>query len=167
MSESERRGSGCVTFAFVVFALGMVIGYRLLTASPNTDSSDVPTCESRVIKAGQSLGSALVVVDVYNGGEKEGLASKVSTALQKRGFLQGSIANSPSDLKPAAVTILTTNQNDPRVQLVAQQFKDVDYALPDFATSSAVTVLVGDGFDGLNDGAPTSVKTTSDVSLCF
>lgn len=156
-----------VALASVVFVVGIAWGYRLLTASPDTAADEIPSCRVQTVRAGHDLTSALVTVDVFNGGDQAGLAGRVSSALQERGFRQGAVANSQSAVKPTGVTILTTNQRDPRVQLVARQFTDVAYRQPDVATSSAVTVIVGDAFDGLADGAPTSIPASSDVTVCY
>jgi hypothetical protein len=167
MSEDGRRGSGWVTLFALFFFVAMFYGWHLLTASPDADEADYPTCQSRTIKAGEDLPSSMVVVDVFNGGKREGMAGTVSSALQERGFRQGAIANSQSAITPTTVTILTNDESDPRVQLLKQQFTDVDVRVPDYPIGSAVAVLVGDEFKELAPGAPTSIKATSDVTVCF
>jgi hypothetical protein len=167
MSEDGRPGGGVVTFSVLVFIVSLFFGWHLLTAKPESDAADYPICQSRTIKAGEDLPSSLVAVDVFNGGKREGLAGTVSSALQKRGFRQGAIANSQSAITPSNVTILTNDDTDPRVRLVAQQFKAVDVRTPDYPTGSSVAVLVGDDYDGLAPAAATSIKVTSDVTVCF
>jgi hypothetical protein len=167
MSEDARPGGGVVTFSVLVFIVAMFYGWHLLTAEPATDAEDYPTCQTQTIKAGENLPSSMVAVDVFNGGKREGLAGTVSSALQERGFRQGAIANSSSVITPSNVTILTNDETDPRVRLVAQQFKDVDFRTPDYPTGSAVAVLVGDDFDGLAPDASTSIKASTDVTVCF
>ena len=167
MTEDQRRGSGWMTLSVLFFVVAMFYGWRMLTASPDADEAGYPTCRSQTVKAGEDLPSSLVVVDVFNGGKREGLAGTVSTALQERGFRQGAIANSQSAITPTDVTILTNDESDPRVQLVKEQFTDVDVRVPDYPTGSAVAVLVGDDFKELAPDAPTSIKATSDVTVCF
>ncbi|MFL6088925.1 MAG: LytR C-terminal domain-containing protein [Aeromicrobium sp.] len=167
MADEPRPGGGWVVLAGLVLVVGMFVGWKLLTGSSGSDDGGGYTCKTQTVRAGQPLSSSVVTVDVYNGSDQEGLAGRVSAALQERGFRQGAIANSPSATKPNAVTILTENQSDPRVQLVAQQFSDVDFRVPDFGTSASVTVVVGDGFTGLKDGAPATITAASDVSLCY
>jgi len=166
MSRDGRRGGGGLVFlAFIVFVGGLYGGWRLLTNPPGGDN--VYKCTSQTIRAGNQLPSSLVTVDVFNGGDAEGIAGRVSTALQARGFRPGAIANSQSSIKPSAVTILTTDKSDPRVQLVALQFAKVDYRQPDIVLGSGVTVLVGDGFKKLKPGGASSITATSDVTVCF
>jgi hypothetical protein len=154
-----------VFLALVVFVGGLYGGWRLLTDPPGGD--DVYTCTSQTVRAGDRLPSSLVAVDVFNGGDTEGVAGRVSTALQARGFRPGAIANNPSSIKPAAVTILTADKSDPRVQLVARQFAKVEYREPDIELGSAVTVLIGDDFTKLKPAGATSITATSDVTVCF
>ena len=156
-----------MTLAFFVLVAGMFVGWRLLTSATGSGDEAVYTCQTQTVHAGESLPAGLVTVDVYNGSDREGLAGRVSSALQERGFRQGAIANSPSATKPNTATILTTNQADPQVQLVARQFTKVDFRAPDFATSAAVTVVVGDGFEALKEGAPSMITAASDVSVCY
>jgi len=165
MGRSDRRGSGWVLVAFVVFAAGLLGGWRLLTDPPGDD--DVYQCASQTVRAGEKLPSSLVTVDVFNGGETAGIAGRVSTALQARGFRPGAVANSSSSIKPDAVTILTTNRSDPRVQLVAKQFRKVEFRNRDIALGSGVTVLIGDDFTTLKPAAATSITASSDVTVCF
>jgi hypothetical protein len=153
-----------VFVAFVLFVGGLYGGWWLLT---NPAANDVYSCTPQTIRTGERLPATLVTVDVFNGGETEGVAGRVSTALQDRGFRPGAIANSPSSIEPDAVTILTTDKSDPRVQLVARQFAEVDYRAPDITLGSGVTVLVGDGFTSLKPAGNASITATSDVTVCF
>ncbi len=147
-----------------MFASGLWGGWRLLTDPPG---NDVYKCTAQTVRAGERLSSSRVTVDVFNGGDTEGVAGRVSTDLQARGFRPGAIANSSSSIEPASVTILTGDKSDPRVQLVAQQFANVEFQEPDIALGSGVAVLVGDDFTALKDGGPTFITATSDVTVCF
>lgn len=161
--DSRRKGGVFVFLTFVVFVAGLYGGWRLLTDPPGGDAY---ACRAQTVRAGEPLPSSLVTVDVFNGGDTEGVAGRVSAALQARGFRPGSIANSPSAITPTAVTILTTDASDPRVQLVSRQFTKVEYREPDIALGSGVTVLVGDDFTSLKPGETRSITATSDVTVC-
>lgn len=163
MSHDRPRGRGWVFVAFVVFVAGLYGGWRLLTNPPD----EVYVCTPQTVSAGERLPASLVAVDVFNGGDAEGVAGRVSTELQARGFRPGAIANSRSSFKPAAVTILTKDKSDPRVQLVARQFSKVEYRAPDIQLGSGVTVLIGDGFTTLKPAGVSSITATSDVTVCF
>lgn len=165
VSHDGRRGAGVLALATLVFGVGAVGGWWLLTAPMGSDGRY--TCTPQTVRSGERLPSSLVAVHVLNGGSTEGMAGRVSTDLQARGFRPGSIANSLSSVKPAAVTILATAESDPQVQLVAAQFQRVDYRKPDIAVASGVTVVIGDEFAGLRPGAPTSIEVATDVTVCF
>ena len=166
-SESSRPGGGVVALAALILVTGWFVGLHLLRGDGTDASEYLPACRTQTVKAGEQLKSSLVTVDVYNGSDRSGLASTVSMALHDRGFRPGVIANSPSQITPAAVTILTENKDDPRVRLVAQQFDQVDVRRPDFSTGSGVTVVVGNDFTTLKTDAATTIKAASEVSVCY
>jgi hypothetical protein len=165
--SANRGGGGIVALAVLVLIAGWFIGMRLLRSDVDPVPDDATTCTSATIKPGDELPSKFVTVDVYNGSDRPGLANTVSQALQQRGFRQGAVANSPSAITPNTVTILSSNQADPRVQLVAQQFESVDFRQPDITTSTGIAVLVGDNYEGLKDGAANTLKVASEVSVCY
>jgi aspartokinase len=168
---STARGGSAIFVAVVVFALGLYIGFKLLTATADTGVT-APTCENRTVAKGAKLTSNLVKVNVYNDSQRAGLANRVSINLQRRGFLSGVVGNSTSEVKPGAVAILTDDREDPRVKLVAQQFEGVEYREPDIDVSDGVTVIVGDDYKALvkashdiqSDRAITVCVPTVDVS---
>lgn len=166
-SESARQGGGVVALAFLMLLVAWFGGLHLLRGGDDATAEYTPTCTTTNVKAGDDLPSSLVLVDVYNGSGRSGLAGTVSSALKDRGFRQGVVANSPSQLKPYDVTIMAMNPDDPRVQLVAQQFDHADIRTPDFATGSGVAVIIGDDFTALKADAPQSIKASSDVSVCY
>lgn len=155
-----------LTVAVLVFVLGGVVGFRLLTSSADTATA-APTCRPSVVKKGQPLASNLVTVNVFNASNRSGLANRVLINLQANGFLGGQIANSTSRTKPQRVAILTKDRKDPRVRLVAKQFADkVSYAEPDITVEDGVVVIVGDDYTGLRDKTRTTIRSTEDLQVC-
>ncbi|OUZ12380.1 hypothetical protein BHE97_01255 [Aeromicrobium sp. PE09-221] len=151
----------------VVFVGGAVLGTRLLLAPTGADSDDIATCETQTIAAGDLVQSSMVTVDIFNAGDTAGLANRVRINLEDRGFLGGRIGNSGSDVSPANVAILTENQDDPTVQLVARQFNgDVEFAEPDIDIEDAVTVILGSGYQDLRADAPTEIEAGQETSVC-
>lgn len=161
------RVTGTLALTAAVFVVGLFIGFRLLTAKAETAIA-APTCTDKTISNGAKLTSNRVTVNVYNASKRAGLANRVLINLQRVGFLGGTIGNSASEAATSRVTILTSDRNDPRVKLVAAQFKDkVTYADPEPTTESGVTVLVGDNAHvKTKPGAPTSVVTDRDITVC-
>lgn len=152
--------------AVAVFLFGSVIGFRLLTSSADT-AEPAATCTNRTVQKGETLDSNLVKVNVFNASTRSGLANRVTINLQTNGFLGGTIGNNESSTRPSRVAILTNDPDDPRVRLVARQFKDkVAYRKPDIEVASGVIVIVGDDYSGLRKKSSTSTKTDRDLEVC-
>ena len=149
-----------------IFAFGGITGFRLLTSSADT-ADPAPTCVNKTVAKGGKLDSNLVTVNVFNASNRSGLANRVTINLQASGFLGGTIGNNESATKPRRVAILTDDPDDPRVRLVARQFKDtVAYRKPDITVESGVIVIVGDDYSGLRKDAATQVRTDRDITAC-
>lgn len=152
--------------AALVFVFGMVFGVQMLLAEPEKPPAP-PSCRPQSVKAGDELTSNVVTVNVFNASKRSGLANRVNINLQRNGFLGGEIGNSTSAAKPAAVTILTNDTQDPRVKLVAAQFQDkVAYAVPDITVKEGVVVVVGDAYTKLRGKPARSVVAAKDVTTC-
>ncbi len=152
--------------AAVVFVIGLIAGFQLLIAKP-AEPPPPPTCENKTVAAGDELTSNLVTVNVFNASKRSGLANRVNINLQRNGFLGGEIGNDASAAKPAAVTILTNDPDDPQVKLVAAQFKNkVAYAAPDITVDRGVVIVVGDDYSSLKSEPPNSVVAKTAVTTC-
>ncbi len=165
MSKAKERS---VLFgAIAVFVGALILGPMLLTAQPKAPPA-VPTCEERTIQPGQSLPSNYLTVNVYNASKKSGVANRVRINLERKGFLGGYVGNNPGALQPKNVMILTQDPSDPRIALVAAQFKGkVEYAAADFDKRNGISVLVGPEFKGVDPKTPTSVKVKVPVEVCI
>ncbi|MBD8608594.1 LytR C-terminal domain-containing protein [Aeromicrobium fastidiosum] len=156
-----------LTVATAVFLLGGVVGFRLLTASTGDAVEAAPTCRNEVITAGDPIDSNVITVNVFNASSRSGLANRALIELQANGFRGGQIGNSDSAAAPRRVAILTDTPDDPRVALVAAQFKDkVEYAAPDITVEDGIIVVVGDRYRGLKTGAATSTTSATDMTVC-
>jgi hypothetical protein len=155
-----------LTVAAAIFAFGGITGFRLLTSSADT-ADPAPTCTTKTVAKGEPLDSNLVTVNVFNASTRSGLANRVTINLQSNGFLGGTIGNNESATKPRRVAILTDDPRDPRVRLVAQQFKDeVAFRKPDISVSSGVIVIVGDDYSGLRSEAPKKITSDREITAC-
>jgi hypothetical protein len=152
--------------AAVVFVVGSVVGFRLLTSGTG-DPVQAATCTSSVVKAGSELNSNVVKVNVFNASTRSGLANRVLINLQANGFLGGQIGNSASATKPRRVAILTDDPDDPRVKLVAAQFRDkVEFAPADVTVEDGIIVVIGDDYRGLKAESITTIQTDRDIPVC-
>ena len=66
-------------------------------------ASSAPASASASASAQRTAGNSQVTVDVYNGGNKQGLAGQVSAALVKDGYTAGKIGNTPSPVTTTEV----------------------------------------------------------------
>lgn len=156
-----------LTVAVAIFLVGGVIGFNLLTAGTDDVAEALPTCENEVITAGNPIDSNVITVNVFNASARSGLANRALIDLQANGFRGGQIGNSQSATKPGRVAILTDTPDDPRVALVASQFKDdVEFAAPDIPVEDGIVVIVGDRYRGLKSDAATSTTSTTDMTVC-
>ena len=159
-----------LTVALAIFVVGGFTGFQLLTADAGDTETTTATCKNTVVPSGSELASNVVTVNVFNASTRSGLANRVVIDLQKNGFLGGTIGNSTSAAKPNRVAILTDDPDDPRVKLVAAQFKndknDIEYAAPDVTVESGIIVIVGDNYRGLKDEATTTIKSDRDIKVC-
>jgi len=163
MSKTAERL--VVLGAVGVFVAGSGLGVKLLTAEPEAVAEE-PACEVRQIAQGEELSSNLVMVHVYNASKRAGLANRVKINLERRGFLGGVAQNNPGKLTPKNVAVLTDDPQDPRVRLVAAQFKGKVARRPaDFPTEDGITVLIGSDYQGLKK-ANTKLKANRALEVC-
>lgn len=167
MSKYHRAAPLTLGVAVAIFLVGGFLGLRLLTASPE-EAVATETCKSSVVQAGSELNSNVVTVNVFNASARSGLANRALINLQANGFLGGQIGNSTSVTKPKHVAILTDDPEDPRVKLVAEQFKDeVEYAPVDITVEDGgVIVVIGDDYRGLKNEPTTTITTDRDIPVC-
>lgn len=153
--------------ATAIFLVGGVTGFRLLTSGTGDVVEAAPTCTKEVVAAGAALDSNVVTVNVFNASARSGLANRALIDLQANGFRGGQIGNSQSATDPNRVAILTNDPDDPRVKLVAAQFKDkVELAPADLTVEDGVIVVVGDNYRGLKDEATTTVESDRRLDVC-
>nr|WP_230081549.1 LytR C-terminal domain-containing protein [Aeromicrobium senzhongii] len=107
------------------------------------------------------------MVHVYNSSRRTGAANRVKINLERRGFLGGVAKNNPGKVRTKNVAILTNEPDDPRVRLVAAQFKGKVERVPaDFETEDGISILIGPKYAGLNKDASTKIEAGRDVSVC-
>lgn len=128
-------------------------GWQSVVAPPedsvaNTDpvTPTQPTCKKvREVRKEKRLNAGRVLVNVYNAGSIDGLASDTLAALEAKGFDAGVADNAPTGATATNVTILTESRRSPAVRLVAKQF-DGKVAYTDTDLARGVDVVVGDEF---------------------
>src|SRR3954447_12563169 len=101
-----------------VLCYGAYWGYtNVLRPIPPTPPTP---CVNQAVKGGQ-LKSSQVIVAVYNGGDRKGLAGDVGRAMRDRGFKVVRTTNTAEKVQQTVV--IGANANDPEVQFVKTFFK--------------------------------------------
>ncbi len=128
-----------------------------------------PTCEKKtVIKKGQRVEARQVVVNVYNAGQRAGLAGETLDELVNKGFKRGIAANAPSNIAagPNATVILPGGAGAPQIRLVRNQFIGKVKYLKSASLTLGVDVIVGESFRGVAAKARTFVRVNRAVTAC-
>jgi hypothetical protein len=160
--------SGALRSALTLAVLALLVvvaslwGWAAFT-EPFPEDEPVPICENATITAGSEVRRDQVVVSVFNGSGRSGLAGSTSAQLAERGFVAGDVADSP---QPAATTqIWSSDPTNPAVKLVQKQFKGAE-VVPGNPIGVGVVVVVGEKFTALRKKQVESVVAESDATIC-
>ena len=139
-----------------------VWGWSALT-EPLPREEPVAICEDTEVAAGGEVRRDQVVVSVFNGSDRSGLAGSTMAQLAERGFVEGDVGDAP---QPAASTqIWSSEPTNPAVLLVQQQFKGATIVDGD-ALGEGVVVVVGEKFKTLRKKQVESVVAETDATYC-
>jgi hypothetical protein len=160
--------SGALKSAVTLTVLGVLVvfaavwGWRGLT-EPLPEDDPGAICEDTAVAAGGEVRRDQVVVSVFNGSDRSGLASSTMAQLAERGFVEGDVGDAPL---PAATTqIWSSEPTNPAVLLVKQQFKKAKIVTGD-PLGVGVVVVVGAKFQALKKKQVESVLAESDTTYC-
>lgn len=150
-------------FLGVLLVVATVWGWAALT-EPLPEDDPVAICEDTSVSAGTEVRRDQVVVSVFNGSGRSGLAGATSAQLTERGFVAGDVGDSP---QPAASTqIWADDPTNPAVVLVRRQFKQAKVVDGD-TLGVGVVVVVGEKFKSLRPKQVESVLAESDATFCL
>ena len=160
MSPGLRSGLTLLTLSVLVGAAALW-GWSALT-EPFPTKEELPVCQDAEVTAGTKVSRDQVVVSVFNGSDRNGLASTTMDLLVERDFVPGETGNAPdaTDL----TLILSSDPDNPAVRLVARQFPGSKIT-PGEALGPGVVVVVGQGFEELGKQVK-SVKAKADATFC-
>jgi hypothetical protein len=146
----------------LLVVVAAVWGWAALT-QPFPQDEPIAICEDASVSAGTEVRRDQVVVSVFNGSSRSGLAGATSAQLAERGFVPGDVGDSP---QPAATTqIWASDPTNPAVDLVKQQFKKARVVTGD-AIGVGVVVVVGEKFKALRPKQVESVLAQADATYC-
>jgi hypothetical protein len=116
-------------------------------------------CVSQSVPLGQ-LQSSQVVVKVYNGGDRRGLAADVGRSLRNKGFRVTHTTNTVEKIQKTV--IVGADANNPEVKFVKTFFKQ-SVIRSDRRVDRTVDVLVGNRYGGFNKNAKTTYQIEADM----
>lgn len=136
-------------------------------SAPFDSGGDEAGCVTEKLARGSRLTARQVVVNVYNAGNREGLAGQTLNRLRQRDFRPGVATNAPSRIRVDEVAVYDSDPRSTEVSLVRQQFTGTVrvFRRPDI--SDGVDVVVGSDFRGIAREAPRSVRLPRSEEVCL
>jgi hypothetical protein len=116
-------------------------------------------CVEQTVPKGQ-LRASQVVIKVYNGGDRKGLAADVSRSLRNEGFRVVQTDNTVEKIQKTV--IVGADANNPEVLFVKSFFKEAT-TRSDQRVDRTVDVLVGNRYGGFNKNAKTTYQINAET----
>ena len=165
-----RKTSGpTLAVLALLCVLGLLFGLKALTSDLPDDplvENGPATCIEREVTPGQKVFPADVLVSVFNGGSRSGVASSTLGKLVERGFVRGTTDNAEGAEDVRFVQIWSDEPDNPAVRLVARQFGPATKISTGHPTlAQGVVVVVGSEFETLGRKVP-SVTATDAATIC-
>ncbi len=161
MTAGVRSGLTLLGLGLLLVA-ATVWGWSALT-KPFPKDEPVAICEDTPVTAGSEVRRDEIVVSVFNGSERSGLASATVAQLEERGFVAGDVGDAPQQI--SSTQIWADDATNPAVQLVQRQFKGAD-VVPGTQIGPGVVVVVGEKFTALRKKQVESVVVEADATYC-
>jgi hypothetical protein len=153
----------------MILVIATVVGFNALFAPlPGGDeepsaAESAESCAVEPVKKGKRLRSRQVVVNVFNAGNRGGLAGTTMDALRQRGFRGGTIGNAPDGTRLRRVQVWIEEGEEDAGRLVARQFgPKTPVITPDSDLANGIDVVVGNNFRALKR-APRSITVKVEV----
>ena len=116
-------------------------------------------CVEQSLPKGQ-LNASQVVIKVYNGGDRKGLAADVGRSLRTKGFRVVLTTNTVEKIQKTV--IVGADVNNPEVLFVKSFFKEANVR-SDKRVDRTVDVLVGNKYGGFKKDAKTTYQVEADT----
>lgn len=130
---------------------------------PFPSSEPAPLCTDVTVLTGKQVFRDQVVVSVFNGSDRSGLAGATTELLEDRGFVGADSGNAPA--KVNGVQIWSDEPRNAAVRLVARQFKSAKVVSGE-QLGRGVVVVVGESFKSLRKKEVESVTAVEPSTFC-
>ena len=161
MTAGARSGLTLLALASLL-VVATVWGWSALT-KPFPQDEPVAICEDTPVTTGSEVRRDEIVVSLFNGSERSGLASATIAQLEERGFVAGDVGDAPQQI--SSTQIWADDATNPAVQLVQRQFKRAK-VVPGTQIGPGVVVVVGEKFTTLRKKQVESVVVEADATYC-
>ena len=163
---SRRRTAGTLLVLLAVLAGMLVIGWNAASKPFPKVLGSTPACQAEKVR--KQIFRREVTVSVYNDSKRSGLADRTLAELERRSFRPGDVANAPAGIKVGYVQVLSTDEDDPEAQLVANQFKPrAKVVQADDEYGPGVDVMLGPQFKKLRKPGPKKLRLDKPIRSCI
>lgn len=132
---------------------------------PFPEKADPPVCVDTSLVDGDVLRPGAVTVSVVNAGTRTGLAGSTLSDLEDQGFDRGTVANQRDDTISTVQLWVSGGAPSPVVQMLRSYLSGEVEVLDKTGTSPAITVVVGDDFEGVKKGRE-QVEVGQPTTVC-
>jgi hypothetical protein len=162
---SRGRTAGTLVVLVAVLLVMLVVGWNAVSKPFPKVVGATPACQAEKVK--KQIFRREVTVSVYNDSKRSGLADRTLAALERRSFRPGDVANAPAGIKVNYAQVLSTDEDDPEAQLVANQFKPPARVVQaDDEYGPGVDVMLGPDFKKLRKPGPKALKLDEPIRSC-
>ena len=172
---ASRHVTTAVTLVVLIgiLALGLVVGFRELFA-PLPSEEDEPTaasspsCDPQEVQPGERLRTRQVTVNVFNSGDRAGLAAETMERLDRRGFIVGEVGNAAGNSGVRRVQVWVVRGEETAGRLVARNFGPkvrVVRVRQSQDLADGVDVVVGNRLNRIGP-AVRGIRVRADAEVC-
>lgn len=167
MESARVRSAATLAALGVLLVVMAVVGWKTATTSFPSLSGDnpAPTCVKTKVK--KVIFRKEITVSVYNASKKSGFAERTMNSMERRNFVVGAVGNAPGNTDVPRVEVHTTVRNDPRAELVAEQYKPpAVVVVSQDVLGPGVDVILGPKAPRPVVPAPKSLKLDQPTNTC-
>jgi hypothetical protein len=144
--------------------LGAMWGWSQVS-KPFPGRIEPPPCVQQSVAQGEKVFPQDLLVNVFNAGERNGLAGSLMKQLKDVGFTGGVTKNAPTNVKVAKVQIWSKHPKGPDTLLLKSWLGPHTKVVSRGGQYPGLAVVVGDKFRGLAKGEK-SVRASAAATIC-
>jgi hypothetical protein len=148
----------------VLVVVGVTWGWSAFT-SPFPHTAKQKLCLRTTLQPGDRVSAPKLIVSVFNGSQRVGLADRTMAEFVDQGFGAGKVGNAPKGTAVQFAQVWSTHPRDPAVRLVLSRLGHLAHVIGKHHSGPGIIVVVGDRFQKLVPGL-SSVKVTQPTTIC-